>query len=72
MGGRDGSAGRRPSRREGRGRGLRWAVCGDKEWIAGYDVIACADLDEAIEVASTHPMAPFGKIEIRPVWPLGL
>jgi hypothetical protein len=42
-----------------------------KEWIAGYDIIACADLDEAIEVASKHPMAKFGKIEIRPVWPLG-
>lgn len=42
-----------------------------KEWIAGYDIIACADLDEAIEVASKHPMARFGKIEIRPVWPLG-
>lgn len=43
-----------------------------KEWIAGYDIIACADLDEAIEVASKHPMARFGKIEIRPVWPLGV
>lgn len=43
-----------------------------KEWIAGYDIIACTDLDEAIEVASKHPMAKFGKIEIRPVWPLGL
>ncbi|TDF95003.1 MULTISPECIES: YciI family protein [Arthrobacter] len=43
-----------------------------KEWIAGYDVISCADLDEAVEVASKHPMAKFGKIEIRPVWPLGL
>jgi hypothetical protein len=43
-----------------------------KEWIAGYDIIACDDLDEAIEVASKHPMARFGKIEIRPVWPLGV
>lgn len=42
-----------------------------KEWVAGYDIIACADLDEAIEVASKHPMARFGKIEIRPVWPFG-
>src|SRR6478735_3397632 len=33
-----------------------------KEWIAGYDVIAWADLDEAIEVASKHPTARFGKI----------
>jgi hypothetical protein len=40
-------------------------------WIAGYDIIKCADLDEAVEVASKHPMAKFGKIEIRPVWPFG-
>jgi hypothetical protein len=37
-----------------------------KEWIAGFDVIECASLDEAIEVAAKHPMARFGKIEIRP------
>jgi hypothetical protein len=39
-----------------------------KEQIAGYDVIECADLDEAIEVASKHPVARFGKIEVRPFW----
>ncbi|MGA7205223.1 MAG: YciI family protein [Specibacter sp.] len=43
-----------------------------KEWIAGYDVISCDDLDEAIEVASKHPMARFGRVEIRPFWPLDL
>lgn len=41
-----------------------------KEWIAGYDLIEAADLDEAIEIASKHPMARFGRIELRPVWPL--
>lgn len=41
-----------------------------KEWIAGYDMIQAADLDEAIEIASKHPMARFGRIELRPVWPL--
>lgn len=41
-----------------------------KEWIAGYDIIQAADLDEAIEIASKHPMARFGRIELRPVWPL--
>jgi len=40
-----------------------------KEWIMGFDVIECASLDEAIEVAGKHPMARFGKIEIRPFWP---
>ena len=38
-----------------------------KEQIAGYDVIDCADLDEAIEVASKHPTAWHGTIEVRPV-----
>ena len=41
-----------------------------KEWIAGYDLVECADLDEAIDYASRHPMARFGRIEIRPIWPL--
>jgi hypothetical protein len=39
-----------------------------KEQIAGYDIIDCADLDEAIEVASKHPVARFGTIEVRPFW----
>jgi hypothetical protein len=39
-----------------------------KEQIAGYDLLECADLDEAIEVASKHPVARFGKIEVRPFW----
>jgi hypothetical protein len=39
-----------------------------KEHIAGYDVIECADLDEAIEVASRHPVAAFGTVEVRPFW----
>ena len=42
------------------------------ELIAGYDVLECADLDEAIEFVSRHPMARFGAIELRPVWPLDL
>ena len=37
-----------------------------KEVIVGYDLIECADLDEAVEVARTHPMARAGRIEIRP------
>jgi hypothetical protein len=39
-----------------------------KEQIAGYDVIECADLDEAIEIAAKHPTAWLGKIEVRPVF----
>jgi hypothetical protein len=39
-----------------------------KEWIAGFDLLECATLDEAIAVAAAHPMARFGRIEIRPFW----
>lgn len=39
-----------------------------KEFIAGYDIIECADLDEAIDIAAKHPVAKFGAIELRPVW----
>jgi hypothetical protein len=38
-----------------------------KEQIGGFSVIDCADLDEAIEVASKHPAAAFGMIELRPI-----
>ena len=41
-----------------------------KEWIVGFDVLECADLDEAIEVASKHPMAYGGRLELRPFWPM--
>ena len=37
-----------------------------KEVIVGYDVLECADLDEAIEVARAHPMAREGRLELRP------
>src|SRR5689334_7492467 len=38
-----------------------------KELIVGFDLLECADLDEAIEVARTHPMARRGRLEIRPL-----
>ena len=39
-----------------------------KEVILGYDVIECADLDEAIFAASRHPVARNGGVvEVRPV-----
>lgn len=43
-----------------------------REHIAGYDVVECADLDEALAVAAAHPMARAGRVEVRPVWPLDL
>jgi hypothetical protein len=38
-----------------------------KEVIVGFDLLECADLDEAIEVARAHPMAREGRLEIRPL-----
>jgi hypothetical protein len=37
-----------------------------KEVIVGFDLLECADLDEAIEVARAHPMARAGRLELRP------
>jgi len=39
-----------------------------KDQIAGYDVIDCAGLDEAIEIAARHPNARTGTTEVRPFW----
>jgi hypothetical protein len=39
-----------------------------KEQMGGFSLIECADRDEAIEIASKHPVARFGMIEVRPVW----
>ncbi len=36
-----------------------------KEFLAGFDILECKDLDEAVEVASKHPVARFGAIEVR-------
>lgn len=33
--------------------------------ILGFDVLQCADLDEAVTVAAAHPMARSGRIELR-------
>jgi hypothetical protein len=37
-----------------------------KELIVGFDLLECADLQEAIEVARAHPMARAGRLELRP------
>lgn len=41
-----------------------------KEWIAGFDVLECDSMDEAIAIAAKHPMAYGGRIEVREFWPL--
>jgi hypothetical protein len=39
-----------------------------KDQVGGFNLIECQDLDEAIEIASKHPAAPYGAIEVRPLW----
>jgi hypothetical protein len=38
-----------------------------KEVLAGYYVLDCADLDEALKQAARMPMAPWATLEVRPV-----
>jgi hypothetical protein len=40
-----------------------------KEVLAGYYVLECADLDEALKQAAKLPMAPWATIEVRPIMP---
>lgn len=39
-----------------------------EEKICAYDLIECANIEEAIDVASRHPMAQVASIEVRPIW----
>ncbi len=47
----------------------RWPVHRAREWIAGFDILECDDLDEAIAIAAAHPMSAAGALELRPFWP---
>jgi hypothetical protein len=38
-----------------------------KEVLAGFDLLECKDMAEAIEVAAAHPFAARGVMEIRPI-----
>jgi hypothetical protein len=40
-----------------------------KEFLAGYYILDCADLDEALEQAARAPSARYGTVEVRPVMP---
>jgi hypothetical protein len=40
-----------------------------KEVLAGYYVLECADLDDAIRHAARLPMARWGTVEVRPLVP---
>jgi hypothetical protein len=40
-----------------------------KEVLAGYYILECADLDEALRQAERLPMAGWATVEVRPVMP---
>jgi hypothetical protein len=39
-----------------------------KEVVGGFDILECGSLEEAVEIASDHPLAQIGTIEVRPFW----
>ena len=39
-----------------------------KEVVGGFDILECGSLEEAVEIASEHPVAQMGTIEVRPLW----
>jgi hypothetical protein len=41
-----------------------------REQLGGYYMLACRDLDEAVELARKVPVAVAGSIEVRPVMEL--
>jgi hypothetical protein len=38
------------------------------EQIAGYDIMECDSMAEAVDLAARHPVAAVGAIEVRPFW----
>jgi len=39
-----------------------------REKMCAYELVEVADLDAAVALAATHPMAAAATIEVRPVW----
>ena len=42
-----------------------------REFLAGFNLIEAADIDEAMRIAQQFPWARFGSIEVRPVRDMG-
>jgi hypothetical protein len=38
-----------------------------REWIAGFAIVECASMADALEIAGRNPAAYYGRVEIRPV-----
>jgi hypothetical protein len=39
-----------------------------KEFVAGFDVVECDSMEDAVAIAAQHPVARFGAIEVRRFW----
>jgi hypothetical protein len=42
-----------------------------REFLAGYYLLECADLDDALKHASRVPHLSYGSVEVRPVFEMG-
>jgi hypothetical protein len=38
-----------------------------REWIAGFAILECDSMDDALEIAARNPAAYYGRLELRPV-----
>lgn len=39
-----------------------------EEQMCAFELVECRDLEHAIEIAQTHPMAAAASIEVRAIW----
>ncbi|MGY0020569.1 nuclear transport factor 2 family protein [Streptomyces sp. cg35] len=39
-----------------------------KEYVAGFDILDCATMEEAVAAAAKHPVATIGALEVRAFW----
>jgi hypothetical protein len=41
-----------------------------REWLGGYFIVRCDDLDEALRLAALCPTVARGAVEVRPIMPI--
>jgi hypothetical protein len=41
------------------------------EWLGGYFILDCRDVEEALEFAALCPTAEYGSVEVRPIMETG-
>jgi hypothetical protein len=41
-----------------------------REWLGGYFIVDCADLDEALRLGALCPTVASGAVEVRPIIPV--